>query len=62
MPLLHLDTSIKFVQYIKLAEAMTGLGPETVRAPRLRLTGDERKEIESVISLALRTRTDLSKL
>ena len=34
MPLLHLDVSTKLVQYIKIAQAMAGLGTETVRAPR----------------------------
>ena len=34
-PLLHLDTKIKLVQYIKLAMAECGLGSEMVRAPRL---------------------------
>ncbi|MFQ5421422.1 MAG: dihydrodipicolinate synthase family protein, partial [Anaerolineae bacterium] len=43
MPLLHLDVSTKLVQNIKLAEAMTGLGTEYVRAPRLPLAGEERK-------------------
>ena len=41
-PLLHLDTRIKLVQSIKLAMAETGLGTETVRAPRLPLVGAER--------------------
>src|SRR5207302_6815986 len=41
-PLLHLDTKIKLVQYIKLAMAETGLGSEMVRAPRLPLVGAER--------------------
>src|SRR5437016_4352052 len=36
-PLLHLDTYPKLVQYIKLAMAETGLGTETVRAPRMPL-------------------------
>ena len=36
-PLLHLDTHVKLVQYIKLAEQECGLGSETVRAPRLPL-------------------------
>jgi len=34
-PLLHLDTKVKLVQYIKLAMQETGLGSEMVRAPRL---------------------------
>jgi hypothetical protein len=33
MPMLHLDCHVKLVQYIKLAQAMAGLGSETVRAP-----------------------------
>jgi len=56
MPLLHLDVSTKFVQNIKLAEAMTGNGNEVVRAPRLPLAGDERAAVERVISRALKTR------
>jgi 4-hydroxy-tetrahydrodipicolinate synthase len=48
-PLLHLDTHIKFVQYIKLAVQEAGLGSEWVRAPRLPLAGTERKQILKVI-------------
>lgn len=48
-PLLHLDTHVKFVQYIKLAVQETGLGSEWVRAPRLPLSGAERKQILKVI-------------
>src|SRR4026209_931689 len=33
MPLLELDIQSKLVQYIKLAQAQTGLGTEFVRAP-----------------------------
>jgi 4-hydroxy-tetrahydrodipicolinate synthase len=55
-PLLHLDTKIKLVQYIKLAMSETGLGTETVRAPRLRLEGPEREEVVTVIRRALETR------
>jgi 4-hydroxy-tetrahydrodipicolinate synthase len=42
MPLLHLDTHPKLVQYIKLAAATCGHGSEMVRAPRLPLVGVER--------------------
>jgi 4-hydroxy-tetrahydrodipicolinate synthase len=49
MPLLHLDTHIKFVQYIKLALQEVGLGQEWVRAPRLPLVGTEREHILQVI-------------
>jgi 4-hydroxy-tetrahydrodipicolinate synthase len=55
-PLLHLDTHIKLVQYIKLAMAETGLGSEMVRAPRLPLVGKEREEILAVIRQAIKTR------
>jgi len=54
MPLLHLDACVKFVHYIKLAEAMTGMGPEHVRAPRLRLEGEERVRVEQIIRHAIR--------
>jgi 4-hydroxy-tetrahydrodipicolinate synthase len=58
-PLLHLDVSVKFVQYIKLAEAMTGEGTERVRPPRLTLTGDERVHVISIIESALKSRPEL---
>jgi 4-hydroxy-tetrahydrodipicolinate synthase len=55
-PLLHLDTRVKLVQCIKLAMAETGLGSETVRAPRLPLAGDEREEVLAIIRQAVHTR------
>jgi 4-hydroxy-tetrahydrodipicolinate synthase len=48
-PLLHLDTKVKLVQYIKLAMAECGMGSEMVRAPRLPLEGAEREEILGII-------------
>ena len=60
-PLLHLDTHIKFVQYIKLAVQETGLGSEWVRAPRLTLAGAERKQILKIIHHGIATRPKLSK-
>jgi 4-hydroxy-tetrahydrodipicolinate synthase len=48
-PLLHLDVHIKFVQYIKLAVQECGLGSEWTRAPRLPLTGAERKAVLKII-------------
>lgn len=48
-PLLHLDVSTKFVQYIKLAVQECGLGREWVRAPRLVLEGAERKQVLKII-------------
>jgi 4-hydroxy-tetrahydrodipicolinate synthase len=59
MPLLHLDVSTKFVQNIKLAEAMAGLGTEHVRPPRLPLAGEERTRVEGIIRKALETRPAL---
>jgi 4-hydroxy-tetrahydrodipicolinate synthase len=55
-PLLHLDTHVKLVQYIKLAMAETGMGSETVRAPRLPLAGEERERILKIIRDAIKTR------
>jgi 4-hydroxy-tetrahydrodipicolinate synthase len=60
MPLLHLDVSSKLVQYIKLAQAMAGLGTETVRAPRLILEGEERKRIMAIIQQGLDSRPRLA--
>jgi len=55
-PLLHLDTHVKLVQYIKLAMAETGMGSEQTRAPRLPLVGREREEILGLIRKAIATR------
>ena len=55
-PLLHLDTHIKLVQYIKLAMQETGLGSELTRAPRLPLVGEERERILGIIRKAIATR------
>ena len=53
MPLLELDIHPKLVQYIKLAETMTGIGSEYVRAPRLVLEGEERNKITAIIHDAM---------
>ncbi len=62
VPVLRLDTDIKFVHYIKLAEAMTGLGTEWMRPPRLTLVGEERERISGLIAEAIRTRPILPAL
>lgn len=59
MPLLHLDTQIKFVQYIKLALQEVGLGAEWVRAPRLPLEGAEREAVRGVIRRGIETRPEV---
>jgi 1-pyrroline-4-hydroxy-2-carboxylate deaminase len=58
-PLLHLDTEVKLVQYIKLAMAEVGYGSETVRAPRLPLAGAERERILGIVRHAVATRPAL---
>lgn len=55
-PLLHLDTRVKLVQCIKLANQECGYGTETVRAPRLPLAGAERDEVLGIIRRAIKTR------
>lgn len=55
-PLLHLDTHVKLVQYIKLAAAECGYGSELTRAPRLPLVGAEREEVLALIRQAIKTR------
>ena len=55
-PLLHLDTHVKFVQYIKLAIQECGLGVEWVRQPRLPLEGEERTRILKIIHTGMRNR------
>ncbi|MBS3849859.1 MULTISPECIES: dihydrodipicolinate synthase family protein [Devosia] len=62
MPVLHLDTKVKLVQYIKLANQMAGEGAEWVRAPRLPLIGEERKMIEKIVQTAIDTRPTLAAL
>lgn len=62
LPLLELDIHPKLVQYIKLAEHLTGLGTEYVRAPRLTLAGEERERIIRIIEEGLRTRPELPTL
>jgi 4-hydroxy-tetrahydrodipicolinate synthase len=49
-PSFHLDTHVKLVQYIKLAEKLVYGAPEWVREPRLSLEGDERVYVESVVN------------
>ena len=60
-PLLHLDVSTKFVQYIKLAVQEAGLGKEWVRSPRLVLKGEERKRVLKIIHDGLAKRPKIPK-
>jgi 4-hydroxy-tetrahydrodipicolinate synthase len=48
-PAFHLDTHVKLVQYIKLAEHLVYGAPELTRPPRLPLIGAERERVMRVI-------------
>ncbi len=56
LPLLELDIHPKLVQNIKLAEVATGIGTENVRAPRLKLAGEERQRVQDIIDKSLAVR------
>jgi len=53
LPLLRMDTVPKFVQLIKLAQEMVGMGSARVRPPRLELIGDELAQARLTIAHAL---------
>lgn len=52
-PSYHLDTHVKLVQYIKLAEHLVYGAPEWVREPRLPLVGAEREHVTTTINRAI---------
>jgi 4-hydroxy-tetrahydrodipicolinate synthase len=56
LPLLRMDTVIKFVQLIKLVQEQTGMGNERVRPPRLTLVGAERQTALETLQHALKHR------
>ena len=56
LPLFHLDTVVKLVQHIKLAENLVSGSAETVKPPRLNLQGEER---ERTIAITRKTMADL---
>ena len=58
-PLAHLDTHVKFVQYIKLAIQEVGLGAEWVRAPRRVLVKAERRRVLGIIHAGIANRPKL---
>src|SRR5687767_12498712 len=49
LPLLRMDTVVKFVQYLKLIQQEVGMGNERVRGPRMPLAGAEREEALKII-------------
>jgi 4-hydroxy-tetrahydrodipicolinate synthase len=52
-PSFHLDTHVKLVQYIKLAEHLVYGAPEWTRAPRLPLVGEERAQVIATVQAAI---------
>jgi len=58
-PLFHLDTVVKLVQHIKLAEHLITGSAEAVKPPRLDLAGAER---DRTIAITKQTLADLSAL
>ena len=59
--LFHLDTQVKLVQYIKLAENITAGYSENVKAPRLKLEGDERQKVVAIVEKTMADLRSLSK-
>jgi 4-hydroxy-tetrahydrodipicolinate synthase len=59
LPLLRMDTVVKFVQLIKLVQQEMGVGNELVRPPRLLLSGPDRKTALQTLQSALATRPKL---
>jgi 1-pyrroline-4-hydroxy-2-carboxylate deaminase len=56
LPLLRMDTVVKFVQLIKLVQQEVGMGNARVRPPRLELTGQELEQTLTIIREALANR------
>jgi len=56
LPLLRMDTVVKFVQLIKLSQQRVGMGSDRVRPPRLPLQGEELGEATATLDRALATR------
>lgn len=56
LPLLRLDTVPKFVQLIKYVQELLGMGSSQVRAPRLDLTEEEKREVRRTVEQAMISR------
>ena len=59
LPLLRMDTVVKFVQLIKLVQQEAGMGSARVRPPRLELSGLELECAKATIAAALAGRPPL---
>jgi len=60
LPMLRMDTVVKFVQLIKWVQQETGTGSAAVRPPRLELYGAELTEAQEVLKVALASRPSVS--
>jgi 4-hydroxy-tetrahydrodipicolinate synthase len=56
LPLLRMDTVLKFVQLIKWVQQEIGVGSARVRSPRMELAGSDLEEAKAVLAGALATR------
>lgn len=56
LPLLRLDTVPKFVQLIKYAQEVAGMGSSRVRPPRLELSADEAQSVRQTVEHAIASR------
>lgn len=61
LPLLRMDTVVKFVQLIKLVQQEVGMGNARVRPPRFEVTGAELEQARRVIREALTNRPALNR-
>lgn len=62
LPLLRMDTVVKFVQLIKWVQSEMGVGSARVRAPRLELDGAELAEAQQVLHTALANRPSIKEI
>lgn len=57
LPMLRFDTVPKFVQLIKYAQERVAMGSGRVRAPRLELSAEEKREVERTVEQAVSSRS-----
>jgi 4-hydroxy-tetrahydrodipicolinate synthase len=62
LPLLRMDTVLKFVQLIKWVQEQAGVGSARVRPPRLELAGADLSEARAIFETALATRPAVGEL
>ena len=56
LPLLRMDTVLKFVQLIKWVQEEMGVGSARVRSPRMELAGSDLEEAKAIFAMAKSTR------